>query len=138
MTIKMRLDTDGLRALLKDNPELEIQIGKEVLNNISDDILTRKIGDRIEAVLKGMVHSTGGWSPNYTVKAPEMKQAIAASITQLVRDQLDETISKLASDRVGEVMRSERELIVRDVKALLKQLVTPAMAKEIVMEKILL
>lgn len=32
MSIKMRLDTDGLRALIADNPELEIEIGKEVLN----------------------------------------------------------------------------------------------------------
>lgn len=137
MTMKLRLDTDGLRALIKDNPELEVAIGKEVLNNIKDDFLTSKVLDRIEACLKGMVQSSGGWNPTYTAKAPELRQAIQAAVSGIIKEQLDQTIASVVSSRVGDVMRSERELIVRDVKALLRELVTPEMAREIMREKIL-
>lgn len=137
MTIKMRLDTDSLRALIKDNPQLEIEIGKEVLNNISADAIKLRVHGQIEACLKGMVTSSGGWNATYTPKAPELKQAIKIAVDSLVHEQLEQSIASLVSSRVGDVMRSERELIVRDVKTLLRELVTPEMAREIIREKIL-
>jgi len=137
MTIKMRLDTDSLRSLIKDNPELEIEIGKEVMKNIKDDDLTSKVLNRIEACLRGMVTSSGGWNATYTPKAPELKQAIKVAVDALVHEQLEQSVAAMVSARVGDAMRSERELLVRDVKALLRELVTPEMAREIMREKIL-
>jgi hypothetical protein len=139
MTIKMRLDTQSLRDLLASNPELEVEIGQEVTNNIKDDIIKRGIDAKVEACLQGMMENTGSYySPRWVAKDPKIKAAIKAAIDAEVRAELSETIKAIVTEVVGSQMRVERDFLTRDMKALMKELVTPEMARDILREKILL
>jgi DNA-binding FrmR family transcriptional regulator len=139
MTIKMRLDTDGLRALIKDNPELEIEIGREVLENIQRDNIKERVQGQINACLKSMVHTGGNsWNPQYTATSPEMVKAVQAAAQHVIGGVLKEHLDGAIQERVNAMMRVEREMLFKNVKELLKDLVAPEMAKEILREKILL
>jgi hypothetical protein len=138
MTIKMRLDTEGLRALIANNPELEIEIGKEVLNNIQMDAVKLKIEGQISSCLRGMVQSSGGWNPTYTAKSPEMIQAVKAAADSLINAVVIDKLDGIIASRVESALRTERDYLMRDVKKLLAELVTPDMARDIMREKILL
>lgn len=132
MTIKMRLDTQSLRDLLASNPALEVEIGQEVTNNIKDDIIKRGIDAKVEACLQGMMENTGSYySPRWVAKDPKIKQAIKAAIDGEVRAELTDSITAIVNDLVGRQLRVERDALTRDIKALLKEIVTPEMAREI-------
>lgn len=138
MTIKMRLDTDGLRALIKDNPDIELEIGKEVLDNISTDQIKVKVEARIAEVLKGMVTNKGSWhAPSYEIKDANLQKAIDAAVTTAVDAKVDQVIKDKIQSLVSTAMRVEREFLVRDAKKLLQELVTPEMARDVLREKIL-
>lgn len=139
MTIKMRLDTEGLRALLKDNPGLEVEIGQEVTNNIKDDIIKRGIDAKVEACLQGMMENAGSYySPKWVAKDPKIKAAIKAAIEGEVRAELEDSIKTIANEIIVRELRAERERIGADLKSILRTLVTPEMARDVVREKILL
>ena len=132
MTIKMRLDTEGLRALIAANPELEIEIGKEVLNNIKADLVAAKVEARITECLKDMCINTGShWNPKWKATNPVLVEAIREGANEIVRETLSDTINTLAAERVGHYIRIERELLFKDVKALIQTSITPEMAREI-------
>lgn len=134
MTIKMRLDTQSLRDLLASNPALEVEIGQEVTNNIKDDIIKRGIDAKVEACLQGMMENAGSYySPKWVAKDPKIKQAIKAAIDGEVKAELTDSITVIVNDIVGRQMRVERDALTRDIKALLKELVTPEMAREVLL-----
>lgn len=142
MTIKMRLDTDGLRALIKDNPELELEIGREVLKNIQDDaILTKieaKINGKIDAFLASLVVRGGSWNqPTYTLH-PSFDRIVNDLVAQAVAAKVDAQFNAVISDRVGAALVVERKKLQEGLRDLLREMVTPEMAKEIVREKLLL
>lgn len=139
MTIKMRLDTDGLRALIKDNPTLELEIGKAVMDNIRADEIKGRVEGQIREVLKGMVENKGYWStPNWVIKDAGFRQAVDKAVGEALNLTIDEHIKAKVQDLVGSALRFERELLTQDVKRMLQELVTPELAKEILREKILL
>lgn len=139
MAIKMRLDTEGLRALLKDNPGLEIEIGQEVTNNIKDDIIKRGIDAKVEACLQGMMENTGSYySPRWVAKDPKIKAAIKAAIEAEVRSELEDSIKTIAEAIIVRELRDQMTMIGSDLKSILRTLVTPEMARDILREKILL
>lgn len=139
MTIKMRLDTDGLRALIKDNPTLELEIGKAVMDNIRADEIKGRVEGQIREVLKGMAENKGYWSaPNWVIKDAGFRQAVDKAVGEALNLTIDEHIKAKVQDLVGSALRVERELLTRDVKRMLQELVTPELAKEILREKILL
>lgn len=132
MSIKMRLDTDGLRALIADNPELELEIGKEVLNNISSDQIKSKVAAKIDAVLKTMVTQEGTYyQPRYVIKDKQLLEAISAASKAAVTTAIDEALKLQIADTVMSAVESERVRIRAELKALLKELFTPEMAREI-------
>lgn len=138
MTIKMRLDTDGLRALIKDNPELELEIGKEVLKNIKQDQVQGAVMAQIEAVLKGKCSSSGwGSTMKYTVNDPKLKAAIAATVSEAVKAELDIALKHVLEDRVALVTDQLRRTLTNEVRGMIAATITPEMAKEILMEKLL-
>lgn len=137
MTIKMRLDTEGLRALIASNPLLEVEIGREVLNNIKADVITRGVETQVMNCLRGMVTQSGGWNPTYTAKSPELIKAVAAAAAVAVEEAVASKLQDVISTRVTTALQYERELFSREMKTLLKELVTPEMAREIMREKIL-
>lgn len=132
MTIKMRLDTDGLRALIASNPELEVEIGKEVMNNISTDQIKSKVEARITEVLKSLVTSKGSWSaPTYEIKDAGLRKAIDAAVTLAVSEKIDQAIQDKVQSLVSSALRIEREHLFKDVKVLIQSSITPEMAREI-------
>jgi DNA-binding FrmR family transcriptional regulator len=136
--IKMRLDTEGLRAMIANNPEIEMEIGREVINNIQMDSIKGKIEGQITACLRGMVQSSGGWNPTYSAKSPEMIQAVKAAAESLINAVLSDKLDGIIATRVESALRIERDYLIRDVKKLMLELVTPDMARDIMREKILL
>jgi len=135
MTIKMRLDTEGLRALIASNPELELEIGREVVKNVTDEAIRSNITRKIETVLKSMVKNEGtGWQPIYKPVGKEFIAAVNSSITEAVRELIDATVTRAVDDAV----LRQQVRIATEVKSLLRELITPDMARDIVREKILL
>jgi hypothetical protein len=139
MSIKMRLDTEGLRALIASNPELEVEIGKEVLNNISSDQIKSKVEAKIDAVLKTMVTQEGTYyQPRYVIKDKQFLAAISAASKVAVEGAIDEALKEHISGAVLQAVEAERIRLRVEFKALLKEIVTPEMARDIMREKILL
>jgi hypothetical protein len=138
MTIKMRLDTDGLRALIKDNPELEVEIGQEVLNNIKADVIQNKVNAQIDACLKGMVKNEGSYyTPRYVPVDKAFKELICQVTVEAIGHYTTETLQATITELASVAHRRERDKIGNNLKDLLKDLVTPEMAREIIREKIL-
>lgn len=139
MTIRMRLDTEGLRALIAGNPELEIEIGKEVLNNITSDQIKSKVEARIDQVLKTMVTQEGTYyQPRYVIKDKQLLAAIAAASKTAVDNAIDDALKDQIATAVYSAIETERARLRIELKSLLKELVTPEMARDIMREKILL
>lgn len=139
MTMKLRLDTEGLRALIAGNPELEIEIGKEVLNNITSDQIKAKVEGRIDEVLRTMVTQEGTYyQPRYTIKDKKLLEAISAASKVAVEGAIDNALKDQIATAVYSAIETERARLRVELKSLLKELVTPEMARDIMREKILL
>lgn len=134
MTIKMRLDTEGLRALIASNPELEVEIGKEVMKNISDDKVREKVEARIAGVLSSMITQTGSWhNPTYEIKNANLLKAVNAAAVAAIGTVVDKNLDTIIKERVSSAIRVERESLIRDIKSLIKEAVTPEMAREVLL-----
>ncbi|UAV89631.1 hypothetical protein [Pseudomonas phage COT4] len=138
MTIKMRLDTEGLRALIKDNPEIELEIQQSVLNNIKLDTIKRGVEAQIEACLKGLVRNEGShWQPRYVPVDKQftalMQKVVVEAVTAFTNEGLKQHVEEYAKN----VVRIEASHVGKDLKAILQTLVTEDMAKEIMREKLL-
>lgn len=138
MVMKIRLDTAGLRALIKDNPELEIEIGKEVLNNVRDDVIAGKVMTQIDACLRGMVVQTGHWPAKYEAKSPELIAVVNAATKQIVEELVTKRLDGIIESRITAHLGTQRTVDTRALKEQLKELLTPEMARELLREKILL
>lgn len=136
--MKMRLDTDALRALIKDNPEIELEIGQAVLKNIEADAIKRRVEGQIEACLKGMVKNEGGYPARYVPVDARFKElvnkVVVEAVTHFTTEGLKLHVEQLASNAV----RIEANYAAKELKEILRTLITPEMAKEIVREKVLL
>lgn len=138
MSITLRLDTQGLRAMIEDNPSFKLDIQQAVVNNIKNDHIEAAVRDRVALVLKGMATASGSYySPKYTITDKGFLEAIAAASKVAVDASIDEAIKSRISAHVAQAVETEREVLRRELKSLLKELVTPEMAREIMREKIL-
>lgn len=139
MTIKMRLDTDSLRALIKDNPEVELELTQAVLNNLKIDVLKKGIESQIEACLKGMVKNEGSsWSPCYVPADKKFTELIQKVVIEAVQAFTSEGLKNHVTQLAREAVRIETNYASKELKEVLRGLITPEMAKEIVREKVLL
>lgn len=137
MTIKMRLDTDALRALIKDNPQVEIEIGEAVMNNIKADYLSSKVESKISQVLNSMTTNVGTWSkPDHVIKCPDLKQAIKSATNEIVNIQVKESVDKIISERVQKLVDAEYMRLRKEFREVMMSLITPEMAKDIIREKL--
>lgn len=138
MTMKLRLDTDALRALIKDNPEVELEIGQAVLNNIKADAIKSRIEGQIEACLRGMVKNEGGYPVRYVPVDARFKELVNKVVVEAVQHFTTEGLKLHVAQLAKDAVRSERDLVGIELKAILRSMITPEMAKEIVREKVLL
>jgi hypothetical protein len=139
MTIKMRLDTDSLRALIKDNPEVELELCQAVLNNLKIDVLKKGIETQIEACLKGLVKNEGSsWSPRYVPVDKQFTTLIQKVVIEAVQAFTSEGLKNHVAQLARDAVRIETSYASKELKEVLRGLITPEMAKEIVREKVLL
>lgn len=142
MTIKMRLDTAGLRALIAENPELEVEIGQEVLKNIRDDVVGQQVSAAVtritDQVVRGMVEREGGYySQKYVVKDPNVLKAIQDAVAAISVEAVTASVESTAATAVGKIIAREKEVLREEMRTRLRELLTPEMARKILMEKIL-
>lgn len=139
MTMKMRLDTEGLRALIASNPELEVEIGKEVMNNIKADVVKLKTEAAVEACLQGMMTKTGSYyNYSYVAKDPKLVGAISQVVNQLAEGALEQRIESIVTQKVNAEVTRQREELKAHLVHGLRELLTPEMAKELIKEKLML
>lgn len=134
MTIKMRLDTQSLRDLLEANPDLEIEIGKEVINNIKDDFIKRGIDAKIDEQLKTLMVNTGtSWNPKWVAKDPRIKEAIEVVLRTTAHATLADSIDRLVAERVNSLLIAERTRLALEIKANVAAAITPEIAREVLL-----
>ena len=135
--MKLRLDTAGLRALIADNPEFEIEIQQVVINNIKADQIENAVKARIEGYLQSLCHKSSGWNPTYTVKDPGLERAIKAAVELAVK----EFASPIIKGAIEDAIIAERVRLRNDMANIAKEAlllaITPEMAKEIMLAKLL-
>jgi hypothetical protein len=110
--MKLRLDTDQIKA---------------------------KVEGRIDEVLRTMVTQEGTYyQPRYTIKDKKFLEAISAASKVAVETAIDAAIKENIATAVYGAVEAERTRMRVEMKALLKEIVTPEMARDILREKILL
>lgn len=137
MTIKMRLDTEGLRALIADNPTLQVEIGNEVMNNIKADFLSQAVNDRINACLDKMCPRENGWQPGRIIKDERIREAIYSVVKAEVKDMLKEAVEDAVSKATSIIDLRVRQEVKAVAKEVILESLTVADAKAILMEKLM-
>lgn len=134
MTIKMRLDTEGLRALIAENPELEIEIGREVMNNIKDDVLYKGITERINTVLSAMVVSRGMYhNRQYEIRDQNFLDAVGAVVKSVVESKTEALLAMEIQSQVAANMTRIRQDLKSEVRGMITQAITPEVAREVLL-----
>jgi hypothetical protein len=132
MTIKMRLDTAGLRALIADNAELEVEIGNEVLKNIRSDVVQSNVDDAVKRAVNEMLKDNGYWAnPRYTVKDPNMLKAIDNVVKTTIEASMDKALAEKVQSLVSQAVQTEQSRLRSELKGILQGVITPEMAREL-------
>lgn len=136
MSITIRLDTGGLRKIIEDNPEFKVELQQSVLNNIKADNVDAAVRDRITAVLKSM----GSGGDYYNRKITITDQNLIDAIKTVVDEQVKILTAKSVKNAIDDLLITERTFMRKEMKLLLKELMiealTPEMAKEILLTKL--
>lgn len=135
-SMTLRLDTAGLRSLIQDNPEFEIEIQQAVMNNIKADQIDNAIQAKLTSALNGMC-TREGWSGKVTITDPKFLDAIRI----VVEDKVKEISDKVIKGAVQDLLTHERFRVQRELGATVKEAmlltITPEMAKEILLAKLI-
>lgn len=134
----LRLDTNGLRSLIADNPEFEIEIQNSVINNIRQDVTENAVRERITSVLRDMSAREGNWyNSNLRIKDQQLIDAMKA----VVSEHVSQITSSVIKDAVADLIAVERTRVARDMKESVRDAIllalTPEMAKEILLAKLI-
>ncbi|MNF53278.1 hypothetical protein D3C85_374720 [compost metagenome] len=140
MAIKMRLDTQSLRALIADNPELEVELTREVVRNISDDILRVALKQRVDDYLSTQIIRSGSYySPQYKL-SPQIEKLIADAVVTHATAHLGQTLEDRVNDAVSVALQQGvtrlRQSLNTELKSMMQELLTPEMAKELMKESL--
>ena len=143
MTIKMRLDTAGLRALIKDNPEIELEIAQNVQDNIRDDLVKKGIDGALERALAELVY-VSGWGLHKTVTMNHsIKQAVNDMILEHIEENAERFVKAKLYDLVRVVFEEERKKLQKDLEAMqgllqdaMRSSVTKEFAEDLIKEKL--
>jgi hypothetical protein len=134
--ITLRLNTESLRAMIEENPEFKLEIQKSVINNIKDDNIENAVRDRITAVLKSMGNGGDYYNRKITITDTDLIAAIKTVVDEQVKLQSTTAIKNAVADLVI----TERTVLRKELKLLLKEemidVLTPEMAKEILLAKL--
>lgn len=143
MSIKMRLDTAGLRALIADNPELEVEIGKEVLKNIKDgfvrETIEKALEGRVALIMSSFVENKGSrWQPKYVPVHEGFTQVVNTLVREVIKEESERILAERLQVAVDGAIQSAQISLARGLHAMLREQITPELAKEIIREKLLI
>lgn len=137
--MNLRLDTSALRALIKDNPTFALDIQKNVMDNIKKDQLDEAVKTRLNQALNSMMEKSGShYSPTYYIKpGSKLHDAMVATVAGVVEELAIEKVQSLTA----RLVEQERAKIRNELQAFAKEAmmlaVTPEMAKEILLKKLI-
>lgn len=136
----LRLDTAGLRSLIEENQDFKIEIQQSVMNNIRQDNIEHAVRERINTVLKTMCvrkDNNSWYNPKLKVNDQYLLDAIRETVVQEVKEQA----SRVIQDTVHDVLIAERARFTKDMNVAVKDAMllalTPEMAKEILLTKLI-
>lgn len=130
MTMTLKLDTGGLRALIADNPEFKLVITQAVTNNIKDDIVKSGIDNKLRTILNELVE-TNGWGTNVTHnwKSKEFKQLVYNMVQQLA----GRTIEAAAQDAAGVYLATNgQKFIAHGIQKLMNEQLDNLITEDVV------
>lgn len=137
MSITMRLDTAALRAMIEENPEFKLEIQKNVLDNINKDNLDQCVRQKVEGLLLAMCQKSGSYyKPIYTMKDPNLVLAITNIVTVVAQDVAGDKIKQMVDTAIQEASTRVRQELRTTIKDAILDVVTPEMAKEILISKL--
>lgn len=137
MSITMRLDTAALRAMIEENPEFNLEIQKNVLDNINKDNLDQCVRQKVEALLLAMCEKSGSYyNPTYTMKDQNLVLAITNIVTVVAEELAGEKIKKMVEAAIQDASMVVRRELRTTIKDAILDVVTPEMAKEILLAKL--
>lgn len=137
--MNLRLDTSALRALIKDNPTFSLEIQKNVMDNIKKDQLDEAVKTRLNQALNSMMEKSGSYySPTYHIKpGSKLHDAMVSTVAGVVEELAIEKVQSLTA----RLIEQERAKIRNELQAFAKEAmmlaVTPEMAKEILLKKLI-
>jgi len=134
----MRLDTESVRALIRENETFRLEVQQAVINNIRADNIEEAVNARVDRVLKGMTEESGPWNnKKLTITDPKLRDAISA----IVKEQVGDVVKATVRNAVEDAVLLERKVIRREmgdmVREILAEHLTPTMAKEILLSKLI-
>lgn len=134
----LRLDTTGLRQMIEDNPEFKLEIQQSVINNIKSDNIEFAVRDRITSLLKDMAVNEGS---HYSPKIKIVDKTLLTAIRVAVQNEVKEIASAAIKNSISELIEQERTKLRSELKAVTRDAVmlalTPEMAKEILLAKLI-
>lgn len=135
--ITMRLDTAALRAMIEDNPEFKLDIQKNVLDNINKDNLDNCVRQKVESILLQMCEKGGSYyQPIYTMKDKQLVDAITRVVESVSSQVANDKIKAAVDSAVHDASIRVRQELRTTIKDALLDVVTPEMAKEILIAKL--
>lgn len=135
--ITMRLDTAALRAMIEENPEFKLEIQKNVLDNINRDHLDECIRQKVEALLLSMCEKGGSYyTPIYTMKDKNLVSAITTVVGVVAEQIAAEKVKTMVTAAIQDTTTLVRRELRTTIKDAILDTVTPEMAKEILIAKL--
>lgn len=136
MSMTLRLDTAGLRQMIEDNPEFKIEIQQSVLNNIKADNVDNAVRERITQVLRSM--GTGGdyYNRKITITDADLISAIKTVVDEQVKLLTEKSVKNAVEDLIANERLALRKELRTTLKEALLESLTPEMAKEILIAKL--
>jgi hypothetical protein len=137
MSITLRLDTTGLRKMIEDNPEFKIEIQKGVLDNINSDNIEQAVRTKIEIVLRSMCKEEGNYyNKKYTITDAKLIEAMRLIVEQQVVELSETAIKNNIADIISGIALELRRDMKANLKASILEVMTPELAKEILIAKL--
>ena len=138
----LRLDTEGLRSLIKENPSFKLDIQQAVLDNIKRDNIQEAVKARIDQCLASMCTKGGTYyAPTFKATDPALIKAITDVVQEEAKRILGDTVLQNVEFQITRLVEQERakirEIFKDQAKEALLLAITPEMAREIVLQKLL-
>lgn len=140
--MKLTLDTQSVRSLIKDNEAFEVELRQCVINNIRDDILEKALTEKINSHVNSMCENVGNYySPKWQITDKRFLEMMREVVKETVASTAHATIKLRIEEMIQQEqlhMRKELGKLVTEIaKDALTLAITPEIAREIMIKKLI-